>query len=172
MYNVRRKKKARRKGSIESSKFETFSFRRFNSVIALRYRPDIDTYMRRLGHLSLPDELPMESVGFHRIPNRDWWPAQVANGLITQDQHDAAMILYIAGCEQADAIAEPVLKVITDVHEILLSVRTTKGLREAWPEVDQYLDLPDPSAGQLMRVDVGELNDNLADLWPQDAEAA
>lgn len=158
----RKAKKARKKGEIEPSSREWFSWRNFAHSIDIRSSDCSGSCDR----IMLPE--PMAQVNPHFAGR---WADGHMKGLIrgkfvTKAQAARIEVRYIQACKTGAKIIAPVADVVEDVIEIMSGVKTTKGLFAAWPEAEQYLKLPEAPAGALMKVDIVSLNDRLTNLYP------
>ena len=156
------KKAPRKKGSIEPTQTERLVFRTFASGMTM----DRSCVTRTVDELTLPAAMPQyNGQGGNR------WPQTYISSLLEKkliSKADAKKIqdVYIKACHHAETIYAPIVAIVEGVIEILQNVKSTKGLFDMWPECDKYLDLPQESRGELMKVDVVELNKALDGLYP------
>lgn len=155
------KKKAKKvKGSIESSHSDRYNFTVFCHSMTL----DFVNSTRADNDINLSADLP-QARGAARY-GQDHLVDLVKLGLINKTTLKKIEARFVEGCKDATRLVEPVVKVLDGVLEILSSVRTTKGLLEAWPGCEKYLELPQQTGGALMKVDVKVLDLNLAIMYP------
>jgi len=162
---IRTGAKIRKKGKITSTKTEVYAFPNFSHGLSLG-RPDciIDSF-----HLTLEVALPQSP-----LPSRgcDHLQALVKVGIITEAVKLKVEDMYIEGCKQARVIVDPVGEVVGAVAEILANVKTTSQLLNAWPECEQYVNLPKQElSGRLVKLNMANLSENLAKLYPPAAKS-
>ena len=86
--------------------------------------------------------------------------------LISTAEEKKITDIYVKACRDAEALYAPVVEIVEGVIEILQNIKSTKGLFDAWPECEKFLDLPEVSSGALMKVDVAKLNEALDGFYP------
>jgi len=159
---VKAKKKARRKGVIEPTINESFQFRNFSRGMSM----DRLCIMRSVYDLSLPEKMAQFSSENCSRSSYNHIEGLVKRGLISKAAAIEIEIRYVLACKDAEKVSAPIIEIVQGVIEILQVVKSTKGLFEAWPECDKFLDLPEASSGALMKVDIDGLNEALDGLYP------
>lgn len=169
--------KARKKGKITPTDKTAYFLHAIAPSVHLfteKWRPAMKVVLT-IDHLPV-EEKESEVYG----PTwEDWiyrsWDRLEPNALkakvVTRTQLDAFINKrFIPTCKVIDEIIAPVEETVRGVGAILRASRTTKSLREQWPEVDKYVELPVESQGAIARlVDVKHLNEVLEQTWPEEA---
>jgi len=150
------KKGKRKKGSIEPSERTTYHWRRFQGVHIDGCWP-----MMEAREIRLKEHMPQCPGQMMRRYSNEHLDVLLRYKFITKEVYDACQAEYIKACELAKEIYEPVEQAVKDVGLILRTCKTTKGLRDAWPEVEQFLKLPQQTAGPLIAVDIVDLTARL-----------
>lgn len=158
--HVKPKKTRRKKGAIEPSKTETFAFRNFANWVGV----DHTASTVFVNELDLLEKLP-QSYSAPRYGGY-YLAYLIKLGLVNKTMLKLIEARYIKSCKEQDKIIDPIVEVMDGVTEIIVSVRSTKGLMAAWPECEKYLTLPETSQGALMKVDIENLNSNLSSMYP------
>lgn len=159
--NVKKKKKARKKGEIEPTQSESLRWCNFSDNLSLGF-PSVTV---RRDHITLPKLLPQYNE--HEVRRwEDHIKVLVLKKLIKQADQKNIEALYVKAVRDARLIYGPIVAIMEGVIEIMANVKTTTGLFKAWPECEKFLNLPEESSGVLMKVDVPQLNKALAGYYP------
>jgi len=163
MVTLKAKKADRKKGSIEPTMKERLQFATFAPYMSL----DRTSVIHHVTELRLATTMPQynaqQSVGRYAP---DHISNLVKRGFLSKADAQEIEAVYVKACRAAKAIYLPIVDIVEGVIEILESVKSTKGLLDAWPECDKFLNLPKASGGELMKVNVVELNEALDGYYP------
>ena len=161
-FSMKAKKKSRRRGTIEPTKSTRYKWRNFAHYMSV----DVTEVLQDQDHLSLSEEMPQVNQEYAARWSSTHLNTLVKKKFISKATFAKIEVAYVRGCKAGNKITAPIVEVLDDVSEILCAVKTTKGLFAAWPDAEKYLNLPEPEAGALMKVDIRVLGDRLADLYP------
>jgi len=156
--HVRPKRQKRTKGKIQTSEHTFVKMRRLATWLSFeRTKP-----ARSINGIDLPSPMPQANVGRGDCHLENLVDA----GFISKRDLENIERIYIKCVREMDKIIDPIENATLEVGAMLKTVRTTRQLREAWPECDNYLELPDHQAGAMITVNVADLNKNLEALYP------
>lgn len=159
---IKAKKRARVKGSIEPTMNERFQFMSFNNHLSMsRLSVIINSH-----DLSLLKSRPQYNDSGNSRYHNDHINNLIRRKLISKADEKKIEVTYVKACKDGAAIYEPIVTIMQGVIEILQNIKSTKGLFDAWPECEKFLDLPEESRGELMNVDVVKLNKALNGYYP------
>ena len=174
----KRKPKKRVKGKIIPTDRRTFTLETMNGSTYLypeNWRPAL-AIRHTCNYLDIPEEVEFYGPAWEEWTYRNWERLRVA--LVKDKIVKAAAIdkfvqdRFIPTVQEVDAIIASVEEAIEGVGLVLKAARTTKALRDQWPEVDTYIELPVESKGAVASlVDIHKVNEVLASAWPQEETA-
>ena len=160
------------KGEVVATQKDTYEFRRLKGCL---YVSDFYGCTEACNRIHFPegvDTVQYASSGWSRAAGHEHWLHLIKSEICTQEDYDAAKDLYVEAVKAQRKIIEPIEQAMDDVVTILTSVRTTKTLLDAWPEAEEFLELPEAPAGAIMKVDTSRLNKQLHELVKEAGEAA
>jgi len=170
--------KKRTKGKIEPTDRTTYSLNAMCEHIRLfpeHWRPALQV-RRELDYLSVPEDIEIYGPTWEDWTYHTWdrfSVAAVKDKVVTKAAlNKFCKDRFVPLCQEIDGIIDEVEEAVQGVGVILKAARTTKSLRDQWPEVDNYVELPVESKGSIARlVDIHHVNEVLAKTWPAEETA-
>ena len=174
----KKKPKKRVKGKIIPTDRRIYTLETMNASTYLypeNWRPALQV-RHNCNYLDVPEGHEWYGPSWEEWTYRNWErlrAALIKDKIVTQAKLDKfVQDRFIPTVQEVDQIIEGVEEAIEGVGLILKAARTTKALRDQWPEVDTYIELPVESKGAVASlVDIHKVNEVLASTWPREETA-